>query len=442
MQDNDINKEVESGEVNAEALNTEEIVQKKEKKNFKYLQGFLSGFCFFAFTFFVINLVFNVFDLKDGQNKEIEKIEISSENKALEKVETKLNIIKQYIDEYFYYDTKVDDEKVADNIYSSYLNALNDPYTVYYDKEAFSSMMESSSGTYYGIGCVVTLNPETKEVVVVEPYEGSPAYEAGLKVGDIILKADDMTLTGKDINEAVTYIKGKEGTKVKITYFRDGEEKEVSVERRKIDVPTIKAEMLPDNIGYVKIAVFDEITVEQFKDSVNDLKDKGAKGFIFDVRSNPGGLYSSVVEMLDMLLPEGTLVYTEDKYKNRETETSDASNIKLPMAVLINGDSASASEIFAGALQDFKWAKVIGTQSFGKGIVQNVIPLGDGTGIKFTISSYFTPSGDCIHDVGITPDEVVELPKDESAFNEAGILKRESDTQLNSAISYIKEKIK
>lgn len=353
---------------------------------------------------------------------------------------SKLNFIQQYIELYSYYEQ--DKDKFIDGVYSALLSSLDDNYAVYYNKEAYTAIMESNSGEYYGIGCVVTQNVQTGYVTVVQPYKNSPAYEAGIAVGDIILKADDMELTGMDLNEAVSYMKGGEGTEVVLTVLHDGEEKTVKVKRRKIEVPTVEYEMLEDNIGYVQITGFEEVTENQFSEAVDSLIDDGAKGLVFDVRSNPGGSYDVVVAMLDKLLPEGTLVYTEDKYGNRQTETSDEACVELPMAVIINGDSASASEIFAGAMQDYDAAEIIGTTSYGKGIVQSVIPLGDGTGIKFTIASYFTPKGVCIHGVGIEPDEVVELPQEDEAYDDNGYLKKEYDTQLNSAIEYINKNTK
>ncbi|MFQ9933853.1 MAG: S41 family peptidase [Lachnospiraceae bacterium] len=352
----------------------------------------------------------------------------------------KLQQIQAYIDNYSYYEQ--DRGKFIDGMYSSLLQSIDDDYAVYYNEESYSSLMETSSGTYSGIGCVVTQNMDNGQVIVVQPYKGSPAYEAGIAIGDIILKIDDIEITGMDLNEAVSYIKGEEGTTVNITYVHDGEEKTVEVERRTVEIPTVEYEMLENSIGYIKISDFDEITIEQFGNAIEELKEQGAKGFVFDVRSNPGGLYNAVVDMLDMLLPEGTLVYTEDKYGNRQTETSDEQCLDMPMAVLINGDSASASEIFAGALKDYDAAEIIGTKSFGKGIVQTVLPLGDGTGIKFTVASYFTPSGVCIHGIGIEPDQIVELPDDENAYDDNGYLKEEYDTQLKAAVEYLKGEIK
>lgn len=352
----------------------------------------------------------------------------------------KLQNIQEWISYYSYYEQ--DKEKFIDAVYESLLGSLEDDYSAYYDEEAYKSLTTSSEGIYSGIGCVVTQDVTTGYVKVVQPYEGSPAYDAGIAIGDIIYKADGVELTGMDLNEAVTYLLGEEGTTVEVTYIHDGEEITVDIERRKIEVPTVEYEMLEDNIGYILITEFEELTMSQFKNAVDKLIADGAKGFVFDVRSNPGGMYDTVVDMLDMLLPEGTIVYTEDKYGNQEVETSDEKCLDMPMAVLINGNSASASEIFAGALQDYDAAEIIGTQSFGKGIVQSIIPLGDGTAIKFTIASYFTPKGVCIHGVGITPDQVVELPTDKEAYDDNGYLKDEYDTQLEAAKEYINNKTK
>lgn len=352
----------------------------------------------------------------------------------------KLKLIQTYINQYSYYGQ--DREKLMDGIYSAVLNSLEDDYAAYYNEEAFSSMLTSTAGKYSGIGCVVTQDIESGQVIVVQPYKGSPAYEAGIAIGDIILKAGDVELTGMDLNEAVTYIKGEEGTTVSVTFLHGGEEKTAEISRRNIEVPTIYYEMLENSIGYIQISGFEDVTAKQFEEALDALMNDGAKGLVFDIRSNPGGSYDTVVKMLDRLLPEGTIVYTEDKYGNRQTETSDAECVSLPMAVLINGDSASASEIFAGALQDYDAAEIIGTQSFGKGIVQSIVPMGDGTGIKFTISSYFTPKGVCIHGVGITPDTVVELPQEDEAYDDNGYLKEEYDTQLDAALNYMNENIK
>ncbi len=418
----------------------------KKKNNGGFIKGIAVGIVFSLLAFCCIILA-NQFINSDSDKEKSEKEDgtLSSlfgddsekNNFFTDEQLEKLNFIQQYIDYYSYYEQDMD--KFIDGVYSSLLQSLDDDYAVYYNEDAYKAVMEGTTGEYCGIGCVVTQNAQTGQVTVVQPYKNSPAYEAGIAIGDVILKADDIEVTGMDLNEAVSYIKGAEGTKVNLTIIHDGEEKTVEVERRKIEIPTVEYEMLEDNIGYVQIASFDEVTENQFNEAVDSLMADGAKGLVFDVRSNPGGSYDTVVAMLDKLLPEGTLVYTEDKYGNRDTETSDAECIELPMAVIINGDSASASEIFAGALQDYDAAEIIGTTSFGKGIVQSVVPLGDGTGMKFTIASYFTPKGVCIHGIGIQPDEMVELPQDEEAYDENGYLKEGYDTQLDAAIKYINE---
>lgn len=352
----------------------------------------------------------------------------------LDKVFTKAEYIKKLIDKYYYYEDDI--ANVEDGIYAGMLAALGDPYSVYYDEESYAAMMEDTAGSYCGIGVVVQQAVDTMTITVVNPYKGCPGFEAGIRPGDIILGADGVDFTGMDINEAVSYIRGEENTTVNILVLRGEEELTFEVTRRVIDIPTVTYELLDSNIAYIKIESFDEVTYDQFDDAMKKAKKDKCVGYIFDVRDNGGGLYHIVVNMLDDILPEGKIVYTEDKNGYRETEYSDADCVKLPVAVLTNGNSASASEIFAGAIQDYGVGKLIGTQTFGKGIVQTIIDLGDKTAIKLTISSYFTPNGRNIHGEGITPDQVVELPKGEEAY-ENGYIKRECDTQLQEAIKYI-----
>lgn len=367
--------------------------------------------------------------LNDNVNNQKELLEIMS----------KMQYIQQVMDTYYYYDIDMDD--IADNVYQGMLEALGDPYSVYYDEEAFAALMESTTGTYCGIGVVVSQNIETMDIVVVNPYEGCPGHKAGLQPGDIILGTKDVDFAGMDLNEAVSYIKGEEGTKVNIRILRDGKEMEFQVTREKIDIPTVAYEKLDGNIAYIAVSSFDAVTYEQFSNAIKEAQADGCQAYIFDLRNNGGGLYDTVVDMLDDLLPKGKLVYTEDKNGKQEIQYSDAECLDAPMAVLINGNSASASEVFAGAMQDYKAAKIIGTTSFGKGIVQSIMSLGDGTAVKVTISSYFTPNGRNIHGQGITPDITVELPEDEEAY-ENGFLKREYDTQLQKAVDYLLTELK
>jgi len=259
---------------------------------------------------------------------------------------------------------------------------------------------------------------------------------------DIIYKVEGEEVTGEDLTEVVSKIKGKEGTEVNITIYRDGvsEPMEFTIIRQKINIPTIEYEMLDDDIGYIQIVEFDDITISQFSRALRTLERKGMKSLIVDVRNNPGGLLNSVMEILDRLLPESLIVYTEDKNKQREEKhAKKPDQFNKPMVVLINGNSASASEIFAGALQDYNKATVVGTTSFGKGIVQSVIPLSDGTAVKLTISKYFTPKGRNIHGTGIVPD--VEIDLDEE-LKQLITIPHDQDNQLQKAIEILKEQMK
>lgn len=361
---------------------------------------------------------------------------------SYDKIVEKLSLLKMLIDTYYL--DEVDPENFATGIYRGFIASLNDPYSTYYTKEEYSNLLESSSGVYYGIGAVVSQDVKTGIITVVKPYEGTPAYNAGLLPNDIIYKVNGEEVTGKDLTEVVSKIKGKEGTEVVITIYRDGvvEPMDFTIVRQKINIPTIEFEMLDsrNKIGYIQITEFDEITVSQFSDAVSQLERKGMKGLIIDVRDNPGGLLNSVVKILDRLIYKGLLVYTEDKNGQREEKYADDSKqFNKPIVVLINENSASASEIFAGALQDYEKATIVGTTSFGKGIVQSVIPLTDGTAVKLTISKYYTPKGRNIHGTGITPDVEIELDEE---LKKMVTIPHDQDNQLQKAIEIIKDKIK
>ena len=377
----------------------------------------------------------------DGSSKEESTSDKADNDKEsdsvdLEQVFSKAEYIQKLIEKYYYYEEDI--PNIEEGVYAGMLAALGDPYSVYYDEESFDAMMESTAGSYCGIGVVVQQHVETMVISVVNPYKGCPGYEAGIRPGDIILGTADVDFTGMDINEAVSYIRGEENTKVTIRILRGEEELSFEVTRKVIDIPTVSYELLENNIAYIKIESFDEVTYGQFDEAMTKAKNDNCIGYIFDVRDNGGGLYDTVVDMLDDILPEGKIVYTKDRDGMGDTQMSDAKCLEAPIAVLTNGYSASASEIFAGAIQDYGVGKIIGTQSFGKGIVQSIIPIGDGTAIKLTVSAYFTPNGRNIHGEGITPDLVVELPNEEDAY-ENGYLKREYDTQLQEAMKYILE---
>lgn len=323
-------------------------------------------------------------------------------------VEKKIGEIAGLIDQYYYDD--IDEEALVEGMYAGMVEGLGDPYSAYYTAEDYKSLTESTSGVYYGIGAVLTQNINTKVVTILHVYPGTPAEEAGVKDGDMIVKVGEIEGDSMELSELVTHIKGEEGTTVHLELLREGEEGhvELDVVRRQIEVPTVQHQMLEGNVGFVQVSEFSESTPEQFEAAIQELQGQGMASVIVDLRDNPGGVLQSVCKMLDLFLPEGVLVYTEDKYGNRTDFKSDKNCMDIPMAVLINGNSASASEIFAGAIKDYQYGTLIGTTSFGKGIVQTIVPMDDGSAVKVTMAKYFTPNGNYIHDVGISPDIELE----------------------------------
>ena len=364
----------------------------------------------------------------------------TSNNKVLNrKTISKIEELLAYID--LYYNDEYDANDVRDAIYEGTLSGLGDPYSVYYTADDYKDLQISTSGNYYGIGAGLSQNAKTMEVTVLKVYEGTPAEDAGLEDGDQILKVDDVEATSMELSNLVKKIRGEEGTTVHLQIYREssGETLEVDVKRANVDLPSVSYEMLDGGIGYIQISEFQSNTAKQFKAAVKDLQSQNMKSMIVDVRSNPGGLITSVVDILDQILPEGTVVYTEDKYGKRENYTSDSNCLKLPIAVLVNENSASASEIFAGAIKDYNYGTLIGVKTFGKGIVQTVYPLEDGDAIKITTAKYYTPNGNYIHKVGITPDIEVEYnysgPKDEK-------YDKKYDNQLQKAIEVLQDEAK
>lgn len=346
--------------------------------------------------------------------------------------EEKLSVLKGLIDENYIGD--VDEEALEEGIYKGYIQGLEDPYSVYYNEEETKDLYETTEGEYSGIGAVLSQDLESGVITLVQIYEGSPAAKAGLKDNDILTKVGDIEVTGMDLSEVVTYIKGEKGTDVDLSVLRgeDAEEITVTATRDTVEAQTVKYEMLEGQTGYLSVSEFDSVTYAQYEEALNKLTDQGMTGLIVDLRNNPGGNLNTVCEMLDLVLPKGTIVYTEDKDGKRETATSDDEHqINVPMVVLVNGNSASASEIYAGAIQDYGIGKIVGTQTYGKGVVQQIFDLGDGTSVKLTIAEYFTPNGRSIDGEGITPDVEVEYEADEN--------NPEADNQLEKALEVMKE---
>lgn len=362
---------------------------------------------------------------------------LSSSDVVGKETNKKLESIEELIDDYFYFED--DDQAKQDGIIRGYMESLDDPYSVYYNAEEYASFMEDTEGEYVGVGVQVSQNIETKVLTITKVFDG-PAKTAGIMSEDVITKVNGEDISGQEIDAVVDKIRGEEGTEVTITVYRSSESKEMdfTMPRQKVENPTVEYKMLDEKIGYVQVSSFYEVTGVQFIEAVNALQAEGMEGLIVDLRDNGGGLLDIAVTMLDYMLPEGKIVYTEDKDGNVISEFSSTNDEQFtkPLAILVNGYSASASEIFAGAVKDYGIGTIIGETTYGKGIVQRMFPLDDGSAIKLTIAKYFTPLGNDIHQVGVVPDEEVEL--DIEAYRESD---GENDNQLQAAIDCILKKL-
>lgn len=349
----------------------------------------------------------------------------------------KINYLAADIQANYYEDVDVDAMK--EGLYQGLFNAL-DQYSQYFTKEEYDELMKSDvSGSYSGIGATLNQNSDTKQVTVVSVQDGSPAQEAGIQAGDVIVKADDYTAADMELSEFVSHLKGEEGTKVTVQIYRSSDHsyKDLTLTRKSLEIKTVDSQMLENNVGYIRITEFVQTTTGQFETALNDLKAQGMTSLIVDLRSNPGGLVSSVTDILQNIIPKGMIVYTEDKYNNRnEYQSTGEKQLDMPLVVLVNENSASASEIFAGAVKDRQCGTLIGTTTFGKGIVQGIQNLSDGSGAKMTTSRYYTPNGVCIQGKGIEPDITLEyqfLGNDNQAYSYS------LDNQIQKALEVLKD---
>lgn len=350
----------------------------------------------------------------------------------------KLEKIQNILNENFYFEE--DEQAKQDGLIKGYMEGLDDPYSVYYTRDEYAEFMEDTEGEYVGVGVQVSQNVDTKVITVVKVFDGSPAKEAGIEAQDVISEVDGEDVGEQELDAVVDKIRGVEGTDVKITVYRrsDGKDHEYTMKRRKVENPTVEYKMLSDNIGYIAVSSFYEVTANQFIDAVGELNVQGMEGLIVDLRDNGGGLLDIAVEMLDFMLPEGKIVYTKDKDGNIiESYNSTAEQqFTKPLVLLVNGYSASASEIFAGAIKDYGIGTLVGTTTYGKGIVQRLFPLEDGSAVKVTIAKYFTPNGNDIHKVGIEPD--VEVEFDSVKYKDSD---GEEDNQLDAAVNEMLKKL-
>lgn len=347
----------------------------------------------------------------------------------------KMGVLEEMIDEYYLEDAQ--ESALEQGVYKGMIEALQDPYSTYYSQEELEELQNKTQGIYYGIGARVGIDADTQLPRIASVIEGTPAQEAGLMAGDLLYEVDGTCVQGMDLNSAVALVKGDEGTIVHLTVIREGETDylEFDVERRKLENETVTYEMMEDGIGYIQIQEFDDVTVDQFSEALDACRREGMQGLILDLRGNPGGNLSTVCEIARMMLPEGLIVYTEEKNGDREEYICDGSRqLTEPLVVLVDSNSASASEILAGAVKDYGIGTLVGTTTFGKGIVQRIMKLSDGSAVKLTVSKYYTPKGNNIHEIGISPD--VEVPFEAEAYLEDG-----TDNQLDKAVEVLKEKM-
>lgn len=404
-------------------------MNEKEESSKSFWKGLVAGIgasVLIVILAITVGRVIKAYQMMEGSG--------SYESVANAGVIEKITVLEDTIHDYFWKD--VAEADLEEGVYKGILEALDDPYSVYYTEQELLELQQDTEGIYYGIGAYISQNTDVGYVQISKVIENTPAEESGLLQGDYIYKVDGEDMQGQDSTYVVSKIKGEEGTTVMITVVRENasEPLEIEVERRKIESPTVEYEMFENGMAYIQITEFDLVTTAQFEAAYEQAKKEGMKGLIIDLRSNPGGNLSTVCDIARMLLPKGLIVYTEDKYGERVEYTCDGKQeIDVPLVVLTDGYSASASEILAGAIKDYQIGTLVGTTTYGKGIVQKVINLSDGSAVKLTVSTYFTPNGNNIHQKGVEPD--VEVAFDAEQYI-AGV-----DNQLEKAKEVLAEQM-
>ena len=404
------------------------IMPKKQKsKTYKIIMlMILVAFITFIVTFIGMYKYFT----EDGFGKQL--VSTSNTNSELT---TELNKYRKIIDKYFL--GEVDEEKLKEGAIKGYIEGLDDSYTEYISKEDMEDYMADATGNFVGIGIYMVQDTETNKIMVLAPIKGSPAEEAGIQPGDYIIAVDDVEYTGEEMTTASNKIKGEEGTTVKIKILRGTETKEYELKRENIKVNPVEGKVVEGNIGYIQFSSFDEGTSEDFKAKFEELQKQGIKSLIIDLRNNGGGIVDEALEIADFILEkDDVILYEVDKNGNEEIEKSENDPIiNMPVILLTNENTASSSEILAGALKDHNKAKIVGTKTYGKGVIQQVLTLPDGSGLKITSEEYLTPNKTKINKVGIEPDEKVELP---DTVENVLTVEEKDDTQLQKAIEMAK----
>lgn len=392
----------------------------------KFIRGFLAGILLMVL---IGGGGLKIYDMAESRER--------NQGAVTDHFVEKAKLIEDIINEK--YTGEVDEELMEADMYKGMMASLGDPYSAYYTSEEYEDLNVETTGSYKGIGVVMQMDMTTGLVKIVRCYEGAPGQRAGLLPEDVLVKVNEEEISGLELSEVVDRVKSSENDQAHLTVAREGESDylEFDVPLEEVNIPVVAHEMLEDHIGYIALYEFTEQTQSQYQEAFDDLKNQGMERLIVDVRNNPGGLLNSVCGLLNNMLPKGLIVYTEDKNgKKQEIQSDGEHELDMPLVVLVNGNSASASEIFSGAIQDYGIGTIVGTTTFGKGIVQSVIPLSDGSAVKTTTAKYYTPKGRCIHGTGIEPDVVVEL---EEGLEKKAVLTHGEDNQLQKAIETVKE---
>lgn len=422
------------------AREREEYIKMRKNMRKEYARGRQNGMIAgIAIACLIVVVVYLVSAIKNSDVIDPSKLK-QAEGTVLEDagVYQKVRAIESLLESEFLYD--VDTDKLVEGMYAGLVAGLEDQYSAYYTEEQYQALMEDGSGEYEGIGVTVAQDTTNNQIHIVSVFEGSPAADAGLKAGDIITKVNDESADNMTMNDVVDKIRNGENKTSVITVLRKDKTKEISVTRENVTVPSVAKSMLDDDIGYIVISQFSMNTTEQFIQAYEELEKDGMKGLVIDIRNNPGGMLTTVCDMLDSLLPEGLIMYEVDKSGNKVEQKSDAEYmLNVPLVVLVNENSASASEVFSGVVQDYEIGTIVGTTTYGKGVVQSVIPFADGSAVKLTVQKYYTAKGQDIDGKGIQPDVVCEVPEELAGQT---YFAYEDDVQLHKAEEIVKEKIK
>ena len=403
----------------------------EEKKKFKIYKIIMLLFLVAFITFLFTSIgMYQYFTGKNVINKS--QIISFSENSSIDKTLVKY---KKIIDQYYL--GEVDENKLEQGAIKGYIEGLDDPYTEYISKEDMKEYMENTMGNFVGIGIYMVKNTDSNKIQVLAPIKNTPAEKAGILPGDLIVSVDGVQYTAEEMSIASAKIKGEEGTSVKLEILRDTETLNFEIKREGIKVNPVEGKVIEKNIGYIEFSSFDEGTAEDFKSKYEELQKQGIQSLIIDLRNNGGGIVDEALKIADFIIEKNSIIlYEVDKNDNEKVKKStDNPIVNVPIVVLTNGNTASASEILAGALKDLEKAKLVGTKTYGKGVIQQIMTLGDGSGLKITTEKYLTPNRTEINKVGIEPDEVVELP---DTLKNKIIVEEKDDTQKQKAIEILK----